>query len=248
MKESKLGEVRKNNFGTPMKIIRYRKKADIDVQFLDEHEYIVKNTIYQNFKLGQIKNPYDKTVYNVGYLGEGQHPTKINGIRLYKYACWHDMLLRCYGEKQKHKHPAYYGKVTVCEEWHNYQKFAEWYDSNYYELGEGRMHLDKDILLRGNKEYSPNACVFVPQRINMLFASHKANKFGLPEGIGKTQNGRYSASYNGKSLGTFETLENAYNAYSKIKEKTIKLVAEEYKNKIPKNLFEALISYKVYLE
>lgn len=60
MTKNRLGEVRKNNKGTDMKIITYRKADDIDVQFLDGYGYIKEHTMYQLFNLGQIKNPYDR--------------------------------------------------------------------------------------------------------------------------------------------------------------------------------------------
>ena len=58
---NRLGEVRKNNFGTDMKIIRYGTCEDIDVQFLDGNYYVFQHTTYPNFKNGCIKNPYDKS-------------------------------------------------------------------------------------------------------------------------------------------------------------------------------------------
>lgn len=230
-----------------MKIIRYRIKADIDVQFLDDYGYIKRNVTYQNFISGQIKNPYDKTVYNVGFLGDGKHPTKINNVRLYKYACWHDMLLRCYGKEQKHNHKSYYGLVEVCKEWHNYQKFAEWYDNNFYDLGEGRMHLDKDILYPGNNLYSPKTCIFVPQRINELF-HYKPKTDNLPCGVRLVQGRKYSASYRGKHLGVHKTIEKAFEAYANRKEEVIKEIADKYKGKIPEQLYQALIDFKVLLK
>ena len=69
MVDSKIGEVRKNNKGTDMKIIAYRKHSDIDVEFLDEHHYVKRHSTYTNFVKGEIKNPFDKITFGVGYLG-----------------------------------------------------------------------------------------------------------------------------------------------------------------------------------
>lgn len=44
-----IGEVRKNNYGTEMKIIAYRNSNDIDVEFLDEHQFIRYHSTYANF-------------------------------------------------------------------------------------------------------------------------------------------------------------------------------------------------------
>jgi hypothetical protein len=45
------------------------------------------------------------------------------------------------------------------------------------------MALDKDILYKGNKIYSPDTCVFVPQEINALFVKNDANRGDLPIGV-----------------------------------------------------------------
>lgn len=74
-----------------MKIIRYNKSDDIDVMFLDEHSYVAKNVTYLNFKRGQLKNPFDKSIYGIGYLGDGDNQTKINGKRVRAYNVWHEM-------------------------------------------------------------------------------------------------------------------------------------------------------------
>lgn len=68
--ENRIGEVRRNNFGTLMKIIDYRNCDNIVVEFQDRYK-CQKNTTYVNFRRGQVKNPYDKTACGVGYIGKG---------------------------------------------------------------------------------------------------------------------------------------------------------------------------------
>ena len=227
-----------------MRIVSARKKDDIDVQFLDDHGYIKEHCIYENFKRGQIKNPYDKSKYGVGYIGVGKHKAKVNCKYNYIYDAWADMLNRCY--HSKNRFPAYYGTCEVCSEWHNFQVFGTWYEQNFYQVGNERMHIDKDILYPGNKIYSPDTCILVPQRINMLFMN-KPNKRGLPNGIRKAY-GKYLAKYNNEELGAYTTLEDAYNVYAAKKEENIKQIAEEYKELIPEKLYVALYNYKVKIE
>ena len=118
-----LGEIRKNNKGTQIKIIRYNKSDDIDVMFLDEPSYVAKNVTYLNFKRGKIKNPFDKSIYGIGYLGDGDNQTKINGKRVRAYNVWHEMIARCCEESRAFKYSAYYGICTVCQEWLCYNTF-----------------------------------------------------------------------------------------------------------------------------
>lgn len=226
-----------------MRIIFARNKSDIDVQFLDEYGYVKRHALYINFSKGQIKNPYDKNKYGVGYLGLGKHRSKVNGQYNYIYDAWADMLNRCYHSKKNF--PAYYGICTVCDEWLNFQVFGDWYEEHEYPVNE-RLHIDKDILFPKSNIYSPKTCLLVPQRINMLFVN-LPNKRGLPNGIIKHKNG-YLSKYNGKELGVYPTLEEAYEVYANVKENKIKEVADEYKNIIPKETYEALYKYKVKIE
>lgn len=249
----KLGEININSYGTPMKIIDYRNRNDIDIQFLDENKYIVKHNTYSNFKSGTVRNPYDKTILGIGYAGVGEYnlseKDKISGktVPTRAYAAWTQMIVRCYSEHDKNKYPAYYGIATVCDEWHCFQNFAKWYFDNRYDV-QGRLHVDKDILYKGNKEYSPQKCLLVPQRINMLFLnkSRKGQSADLPTGINriksKTQE-KFTANYNGEFLGAFLTIDEAQKIYYKAKRQHIQEIANDYKNIIPEKVYKALIEW-----
>lgn len=92
------------------------------------------------------------------------------------------MMRRCYDPKYHEKEPTYKG-CEVCKEWLNFQMFAEWYYKNHYEIEGQRICLDKDILLKGNKIYSADTCIFVPHRINSLFVKSYKLRGELPIGV-----------------------------------------------------------------
>lgn len=239
--DKRLGETRLNKQGTMMKIIRYGSHEDIDIEFLDNFHYVKEHQTYSNFKSGGVKNPYDKTICDVGYIGVGKYKTGTETKHTEEYQNWTCMIRRCYDEKLKERYSAYYGDCIVCNEWHNFQIFSEWWNNNIYRVGTERMHLDKDILFDGNRLYSPDTCLIVPQRINMMFLK-KPNKYNLPNGIIPVSNGRYNASYRGKSIGNYDTLELAVKAHDMEKKKALKELADEYKDKVPNKLYEALIN------
>jgi len=160
------------------------------------------------------------------------------------------MFNRCYDEKI-HIIRETYKNCTVCEEWYNFQTFAKWYTENYYEIDEKKMHLDKDILHKGNKIYSPENCVFVPININSLFTKRETLRGICPIGVTYHKRDDVFQSRcndgNGKSeyLGCFGSPQLAFNAYKIYKEKHIKEVADKFRNQIPNKLYEAMYSYKV---
>lgn len=239
--EKHLGEISYNKFGTPMQIINYNSSTDIRIKFLDDNGYEM-NTNTANFKIGQISNPYDKKIHGVGYLGEGKYYTDKTELEFKTYCAWRKMLERCYSEKFRHLNIAYIG-CTVCKEWHCYQTFAEWYITNYNEVGTERMHIDKDILIKDNKIYSPETCIIVPQRINMIFMTKtRVNDADLPNAICRCVNG-FKAAYNGKSLGVYKTLEEAIEKHDSVKRIHIRKVAEEYKGKIQTKLYDAMLRW-----
>lgn len=235
----KTGEERVMNNGEIAKIIKYKKWDDIDVLFI-ETGYISYGQQYSNFKCGKLKDPYLKIIKGVACVGETSTIDE-NGKVLKSREVWGDMIKRCYDEKQLKKRPSYIG-VTVCDEWLCYANFKEWYDKNIYEIKDERIHLDKDILIKGNKVYSPETCIFVPQRINNLFREFNNNEFPTLE---ERSNGTFAirVRMNGKSkrISGFETKEKAEECYFKEKRQIIKEIAEEYKDKIPNKLYNRLI-------
>ena len=247
-RKDRTGEIRYNNQGLKMKIVRYKNTYDIDIEF--ENGYIKKNSDYSNFKKGTIKNPYCLEVCGVGYIGEGEYKGTINRKRTKEYEHWSGMLKRCYDEKKLIKNPTYKG-CSVCEEWHNFQNFAEWFHNNYYEVDGEMMSLDKDILVKGNKVYSPETCMFVPQRINTLFINKNSKRCKYPIGVQKDRNRKgytVKGSIKDKTnnyIGHADTIEKAFNIYKEFKENYIKQVADEYKDKIPEKLYEAMINWIV---
>ena len=161
------GERGINTFGSEMVIVEYRGALDIDVYF-PEYNWTAKGVQYGHFKEGNVKCPYEKRYYGIGYLGEGKYKVWENGKHTRVYKTWNHMLQRCYSEKYHEKESTYIN-CEVCNEWHNFQNFGKWFDDNYYEIEGEEMNLDKDILVKHNKIYSPETCVFVPHKINKLF-------------------------------------------------------------------------------
>ena len=231
-----------------MKIIDYINVSNLSVQF--ENGYTVKTT-YQHFKEGDVTSVYDKTVYGVGYLGEGEYKGSIDKKYTPQYNRWKNMLIRCYTKKYKDINMTY-KDCTVCDEWSNFQNFAKWYDENYYEVDQEVMGLDKDILIKGNKVYSPDTCIFVPNSINILFTKTDKKRGEFPIGVHYYKKlNKYHAQCHQvfkktqKHLGYYENPIDAFNAYKSYKEKTIKIIADQYKSKIPEKLYKALYSYEV---
>lgn len=242
---NRLGETFITNEGYSTTIIRYKNSSSCDIIFCNG--VIICNIQYDRVKKGGIKNPYHKSVYNVGYFGVGDHRGRDGGKQNKKYNYWFNMIKRCYSEKRLLKNDTY-KDVIVCEEWHNFQNFAQWFEENYNpEIMEG-WQLDKDILFKDNKIYSSETCCFVPQEINSLFIKKDKNRGNYPIGVYKNRL-RYIAQVavnkKQKFLGYFNTPEEAFQAYKTAKEAYIKELANKWKDKIDLKVYQALINYQV---
>lgn len=252
MKDYYLNKKYMTNEGYQVTIVEYNSSRDLTVQF--ENGYKVKSLL-SNVKKGRISNPYHPSVCNKGYYGVGPYLSKINKVQTESYKVWNDMIRRCYPitDKDKEKFKAYEG-CYVCDEWLNYQNFAKWYELNIYHIDGEVMQLEKDILIKGNKCYSPDTCTFVPRPINNLLIKSNSIRGDLP--IGVTLSKKTKKPYrllcivNGKQklLGTFDNINEAFNAYKEFKENYIKEKANEYKDKIPDKVYQALINYKVEID
>ena len=122
----------------------------------------------------------------------------------------------------------------------------------YIEVDGKKMNLDKDILFKGNKIYSSETCVFVPQSINMLFVKRDSKRGNLPIGVGfnHLNSDKYiarSKDINGKlkHIGSFNSIDEAFKASKIYREGVIKSIAESHKGIIPDRLYYALIDYRI---
>ena len=131
---------------------------------------------------------------------------------------------------------------------------GEWINENYYKVPGEQMCLDKDILYKGNKVYSRDTCIFVPERINLLFIKHNKVRGKNPIGVSDLPSGNYQALCSngyGKQikLGTYLTKEEAFQVYKQYKEKVIKETIDSYEGKIPEPFYsrlrEAMYNYEV---
>lgn len=130
----------------------------------------------------------------------------------------------------------------------SFHEFCEWCQHQVgYDKG---FHLDKDLLIKGNKVYSAETCVFLPRDLNNLLAKSDATRGHLPIGVTIERNSvKYRATLkslgSGSYLGLFTTVESAFSAYKKAKEDFVKEQANKWRDQIDSRAYEALMNYTV---
>ena len=182
------------------------------------------------------------TYHNQGcpYCKKMENSTKICGVAIndiylgYKnefYSIWSAMIHRCYDKKERT-----YFDCKVCEEWLVFSNFKKWAESKESGYKNGYC-LDKDILVKGNKTYSPTTCAFVPPYINTLIIKSDFIRGVYCIGVKKTSSSQLFEACikkNNKNiyLGVFHNEYDAFLKYKSEKEDYIKEVANKYKNEI----------------
>lgn len=183
--------------------------------------------------------------------------TKIGGklIGLPESNSWNLMHNRCGNtsdsQKLRAKNQAYAREgAWICDEWFDYQSFASWWHTiEFRQIG---WCLDKDILFKGNKLYSPETCCFVPAEVNILFINNRINRGEYPLGVYMHPiNKNYVASLRrgdrslSQHIGSFSTVEEAFHAYKREKELFIKERANKWKDLIDPKVYEAMMNWQV---
>lgn len=225
-------------------IIDYKNYNNVLVLFYEPF-CIVKCSL-GSLQKGHVSNPMFPTFLGKGYIGVGKYTSKNCG-RIYKL--WTGVLRRCLGTSYLH-----YKDVEVCKEWLNFQNFAKWCETQEFFNAKDEMgrsyQLDKDILVKGNKIYSPETCRFVPQVVNTLLITNKTRRGVYPIGVSYAKKlSKFVAEcrYSGgsKFLGNFNTVEEAFKAYKMTKEAYVKEVAERWKDNIDSEIYESLLEWSV---
>ena len=241
-----VGKVCKSLNSGDFKILKYNDTANVVIQFLKTgYETTVRLT---NIRNGNVKDTYLPSVYGIGVFGT-KYPSRVNGVKTKEYKLWHSMLVRCYSDTIKKKHPTYEG-CEVSDNFKSYEYFYEWCQ-NQIGFGVEGFELDKDLLVKGNKIYSEDSCVFIPQEVNTLLTkrTNSRGEYSIGVSWSKTSKAFVAtvAKNKGKTewLGYFNTEIEAFNAYKTAKESFIKEQANDWKSQIDVRAYEALMSYEV---
>ena len=226
--------VYKTKQGCTIKIINKTKVGYSMVKFLDDYGYEVevKNS---SISRGTIRNPYYPSVCGIGYRGVGEYKVSINSKATKEYETWRSMLVRCYDSKYQNLQPTYVG-TTVYSEWLNFQNFAKWHKENFPNIENIFFELDKDLLQKNieNKIYSPETCVFLPNKINTFIIGKQSNNTSGYIGVSWDKpHSKWKCNINDfKSnkylyLGLFKNIKDAVSKYENARDEQAEY-AKEY--------------------
>lgn len=146
--------------------------------------------------------------YNVARVVEG----KLVTCKLYK--SWVDMVGRCFSARIKENNKTYL-ECTLCNEWLSFTAFREWAESQDWH---GKQ-LDKDLLVDGNKHYSPETCVFISRELNSALTYFKTTKNKKTGAFFHRRIGKFTAACKNpftrklEHIGVFDDENSAHKAW-----------------------------------
>ena len=232
-----------NRFGD-VEVLEYINSKEVVIKFLNTGCVVTEPL--SSIKSGHIRDTSLPTTCGVGFIdlegaSIGRNMTPV-------YSTWNAMMTRCYNENLRVKHPTY-EDCTVSESFKYLSRFKDWYGNQIGHDQEG-WHLDKDILVKGNKIYSEETCCFVPPEINSALVTSGSRRGMFSQGVTynctKTRyRARIQRGNKWKSLGTYDTPEEAFAAYKPIKEAHIKSLANKWKDQIDVRVYDALMNWTI---
>lgn len=184
-------------------------------------------------------NKWKRTVFGIGYLGcNDADATRDN----YIYSKWANMMQRCYDE-ETHRLKPYYAPCTAEIEFQNFSNYREWHKENA--MGDRKVDLDKDVLIRGNTVYGSETCTLIPHFTNTIFENRGADT----NIVLNNDTGKYDVTMsilgNREEVGTFDTEEEAKQGFIDYKQDYIRKYAKKCKGKVPNKTYEAMVNWVV---
>lgn len=189
-----------------------------------------------------------KLICGVG-INDGRYTLSKGSDVEYSYGLWRKILDRCYNKSIRPY--ATYHDCSVSDEFKSFTTFHEWAVEQFGFRVHG-YHLDKDVLIKGNRIYHPDRCAFIPKELN-TFLTTRQNHRGSSPLIGVSYHSRdlvYQARVSdgdGKRihLGVFANEIDAFYAYKKGKEVIAKKLAKRYEGLVDQRVISALLKYEV---
>ena len=243
-----VGKVCKSLNSGDFKVLKYNDAKDVEIQFINTGFEMVAQL--GHIRSGGVKDPYLPSFCGVGILG-AKYPSRVNGRNTKEYDLWHSMLKRCYSDVYKKKHPTYID-CEVSDNFKSYEYFYEWCH-NQIGFGVEGWQLDKDLLIKGNKVYSEDSCVFIPTEINSLLVKRENMRGKYLIGVHWCNTKKVFVAQVSRNkgmqehLGVFNTELEAFRAYKQAKESFVKEQANKWKSQIDDRAYEALMKYTVNL-
>ena len=243
-----IGDIFKTKKCGDVEVLLYKNAREIDVIFINTGT--LRNVASKELRDGAIKDPMCPSIHGIGYRGIGTHMGWVGGESTEVYNRWCGMLGRCYNpSSQDYKRYGLKG-VTVCDSWHNFQIFAEWFFRNH----RNGFEIDKDILYQNSTIYGPDTCVFIPQSLNKMMTFSDSARGDLP--IGVTYRDDCAFKYmacvtdhmtNKRLWKTSKTPREAYEWYVVARKKSISDAAKHYLKlgDISEEVYTALLNYKI---
>ena len=244
------GDVFSTKEGYLVTVVEYFHAKKILVEFNDSRKTQIYVEAVQ-LRRGTLSNPNHPKTLGVGFMGIGPYVAKRAGKMTKEYTLWFHMLQRSTDEGRKSSSvPKAYHDKSTDPQWHNFQEFAEWCQWQVGFKNSG-WELDKDLLVKHNKVYSPDTCVFLPNEVNCFLIRRESVRGDNPIGVHYfRRDGYYLAqgSFGGAAterIGEFKTSTEAFLAYKERKEWYANILAEKYKGQIDERAYISLLNFEV---
>lgn len=256
-KPIKVGETFKTPYGE-VAVIDYCSAKHVHILFMNT--LTTKICTANNLRLGKVKDLNAASSFGAGYVGEGPHRSKLDGVQTPASIKWTAMLNRVYGPD----HPSYAG-TSVDTDFLNFQVFSEWFEAQPNKLQD--LSLDRDLLpfLRGDtssKQYSANNCSLIPQALNLKLSRlevrlkqlDKARKVHpdhvkLPIGMSfDRSHHNFRIQINGLQVGSRTKLKAALDLYEKLNIQAFIAEVESHKEALSSEVLAEFCAYKQRIE
>lgn len=163
------------------------------------------------------------------------------------YQTWREMLRRCYSQAYHTKYPTYIG-CKVVDEWKSLSNFKKWMITQEWAGNQ----LDKDLLVKNNKLYSPETCCFISGALNTFLIESSSIRGKYKIGVcWHKATGKFVAQCSDLEnasrghLGLFNTEQDAYLAWLNRKRELAYILAEKQRDpRVAKALINRYENYE----